>query len=158
VLGYNTPFAVTYTSTSAISSAVLMRLGSSTHTFDMDQRLIGLCGAAPQPACSGSGTLNLTSPPNANIAPPGYYMLFLLDSAGVPSKAQFLQLTPYTTAPPLGTITAPTADTTISAGGTVVFSTSTIAAKYSWIFPGGSPGNSTAQTPGAVTFNTPGTY
>ena len=38
--------------------------------------------------------------PNGNIAPPGYYMLFLLDSAGVPSKARFIQLSPYTTPPP----------------------------------------------------------
>jgi hypothetical protein len=57
---------------------------SSTHAFDMDQRLIGLCGPSPQPLCSGSGTLSLTTPPNGNIAPPGYYMLFILDSAGVP--------------------------------------------------------------------------
>jgi fibronectin type 3 domain-containing protein len=158
VMGYNTPFSVTYTNASAISSAVLVRPGSATHTLDMDQRLIGLCGAAPQPSCTGSGTLNLTSPRDGNIAPPGYYMLFLLDSAGVPSKAQFLQLTPYPTAPPDSTITMPAADTTISAGGTVFFSTSTTAAQYSWIFPGGSPVNSTAQTPGSVTFSTPGTY
>src|SRR5262249_32996107 len=51
---------------------------------------------------SFSRTLSLTSPPNGNIAPPGYCMLFLLDSAGVPSKAQFIQLSPYTTTPPSG--------------------------------------------------------
>ena len=55
VIGYNAPFSVTYTSTSAISSAVLVRPGSATHTFDMDQRLIGLCGPSPQPPCTGSG-------------------------------------------------------------------------------------------------------
>ena len=55
VIGYNAPFSVTYTSTSAIRSAVLVRPGSATHTFDMDQRLIGLCGPSPQPPCTGSG-------------------------------------------------------------------------------------------------------
>ena len=153
VIGYNAPFSVTYTSTSAISSAVLVRPGSATHAFDMDQRLIGLC--AP---CSGSGTLSLTTPPNGNIAPPGYYMLFFLDSAGVPSMAKFIQLSPYTTSPPHGTIDSPASDVTITAGGVVSFSTNSSAAKYSWVFPSGSPGTSTAQNPGNISFNTPGTY
>ena len=158
VVGYNAPFSVTYTSASPISSAVLVRPGADTHGFDMDQRLIGLCGPSPQPACSGSGTLTLTSPPNGNIAPPGYYMLFLLDSAGVPSKAQFIQLSPYTTTPPSGTITSPASDVTIPAGGSVAFGTTTAAAQYSWVFSSGSPGTSTAQNPGTVEFDTPGTY
>jgi hypothetical protein len=158
LIGYYATFYVTYTSASPISSAVLVRPGSTTHAFDMDQRLIGLCGAAPQPACTGSGSLNLTTPPNSNIAPPGYYMLFLLDSAGVPSMAQFIQLSPYATATPKGIISTPASDTTIAAGGSVSFSTTSTAAKYSWVFPSGSPATSTAQNPGNVTFNTPGTY
>jgi hypothetical protein len=59
----------------------------------MEQRLIGLCGAT-SPCSASSNTLSLTTPPDGSIAPPGYYMLFLLDSAGVPSKAWFIQLTP----------------------------------------------------------------
>lgn len=159
VIGYNEPFSVSSTSTSAVSAAVLVRPGSTTHTFDMDQRLIGLCGPSPQPPCSGAGgTLDLTSPPNGNIAPPGFYMLFLLDSAGVPSKAQFIQLTPYPSPPPAGAIDSPASDVTIPAGGAVAFGTSTSAAKYSWVFPGGSPATSVAQIPGNVTFGGPGTY
>jgi uncharacterized membrane protein len=42
---------------------------------------------------AGSGVLNVTAPPNGNIAPPGYYMLFLLNSSGVPSVAKFVQIT-----------------------------------------------------------------
>jgi PKD repeat protein len=158
VLGYGASFTVNYTSTSPISSAVLMRPGSSTHAFDMEQRLIGLCGASPQPACIGSGQLNLTTPPNGNIAPPGYYMLFLLDSAGVPSVAQFIQLLPYSTLAPKGAISSPASDVTIGAGQSVNFGTNTTAAKYSWVFPSGSPATSTAQNPGNVTFNSPGEY
>jgi len=158
VLGYNAPFSVNYTSTSAITSAVLMRPGSDTHSYDMEQRLIGLCGPSPQAPCIGSGTLSLTTPPNSNIAPPGYYMLFLLDSAGVPSKAQFVQLSLYATAPPVGMITSPASDVMIDAGASVNFSTTSTAVKYSWVFPGGSPITSTAQNPGSVTFNTAGTY
>ena len=158
IIGYNATFYVTYTSASPISSAVLVRPGSATHSFDMDQRLIGLCGPAPQSACVGSGSLNLTTPPNSNIAPPGYYMLFLLDSAGVPSIAQFIQLSPYAAAPPKSLISTPASDATILAGGSVSFGTTSTAAKYSWVFPSGSPATSTAQNPGNVTFSTPGTY
>ena len=158
VIGYGASFYVTYTSTSAIRSAVLVRPGSATHAIDMDQRLIGLCGPMPQPPCTGSGTLTLTSPPSGNIAPPGYYMLFLLDSTGVPSMAQFIQLSSYATLPPNGSISTPASDTTIPAGGSVSFGTTSAAARYSWVFPNGSPATSTAQNPGNVTFSTPGVY
>ena len=158
LLGYNAGFTVNYSSASPISSAVLVRPGSSTHAFDMEQRLIGLCGATLQTTCTGSGQLSLTTPPNGNIAPPGYYMLFLLDSAGVPSVARFIQLSPYSTSAPKGTIGSPASDVTIGAGQSVNFGTTTTSAKYSWVFPGGSPATSTAQNPGNVTFNTPGEY
>src|SRR6185437_9320450 len=159
VMEYNGSFSVTYTATSAISAAVLVRPGSATHAFDMEQRLIGLCGAAPQPACNGAGsTLTLTSPPNSNIAPPGYYMLFLLDSAGVPSIAQFIQLSPYTTAPPKGAISTPASDVTVLAGGSVSFGTTSASAQYSWVFPSGSPASSGAQNPGNISFNAAGAY
>jgi hypothetical protein len=159
VLGYGASFSVGYTSASPIAAAVLVRPGSVTHAFDMEQRLVGLCGAAPQPACNASaGTLALSAPPNSNIAPPGYYMLFLLDAAGVPSKARFVQLTPYAGAPPAGSILSPAGDVTISAGGSVAFGTGAAAAAYSWVFPGGSPATSTAQNPGNVGFAAPGVY
>ena len=158
IIGYSATYYVTYTSASPISSAVLIRPGSVTHAFDMGQRLIGLCGPSPQPACIGSGQLNLTTPPNGNIAPPGYYMLFLLDSAGVPSVAQFIQLSPYASAPPKGIISTPASDVMIGAGQTVSFTTTSTSAKYSWVFPGGSPATSTAQNPRNVKFNTPGEY
>jgi fibronectin type 3 domain-containing protein len=158
VIGYGQAFSVSYTSASPISSAVLVRPGSSTHAYDMDQRLIGLCGPSPQPACTGGGTLNLASPPNGNIAPPGYYMLFVLDSAGVPSKARFIQLSRFAGLPPRGAIASPASDVTIPAGGSVNFGTSSSAAKYSWVFPGGSPATSAAQNPGNVTFSTAGSY
>jgi fibronectin type 3 domain-containing protein len=78
----------------------------------------------------------------------------------VPSKAQFIQITPYATVPPRGSITSSPAgpDISISAGGKVNFSTTTSAAKYSWVFPGGTPATSTVQNPGDVTFATAGTY
>ena len=80
---------------------MLVRPGSVTHAFDMDQRLIGLNFTV------GNGLLNVTSPPNSSIAPPGYYMLFILNSAGVPSLASFVQLSlAPTDQPPKGAITS----------------------------------------------------
>jgi hypothetical protein len=157
-VGYGSGFSVSYTSASPIASAVLVRPGSATHAFDMEQRFVGLCGASPQPACTGAGTLSLTAPPNGNIAPPGYYMLFLLDSAGVPSKAGWVDLETLTAPPPSGSISSPASDVTINAGSTVSFDSATTSTKYSWIFPGGSPSTSTAKTPGNVTFSSPGEY
>jgi hypothetical protein len=66
----------------------MIRPGAPTHAFDMEQRLVGLNFTIQ------SGALTVTSPPNANIAPPGYYMLFILNKAGVPSVAQFVQVCP----------------------------------------------------------------
>src|SRR6185312_5910454 len=125
---YGMPFSLSYTVSPPISSDVLVRPGSATHSSDMEQRLIGLCGDTSP--CSASGnTLSLTTPPDGSIAPPGYYMLFLLDSAGVPSKARFIQLTPnsYSLVPPSGEITTPSGNRTITAGSTINFGTGTSA-------------------------------
>jgi uncharacterized protein YjdB len=85
-ISYNTQFQVASPDASSISSVVVVRAGAVTHAFDMDQRLVGMSFTV-----SGT-TLTVTAPPNGNIAPPGYYLLFLLNNAGVPSIASFVQL------------------------------------------------------------------
>ena len=109
--------------------------------------------AQSTPATPGTGTtLTLTAPPNVNVAPPGYYMLFLINRAGVPSVARWVQLTPTPgNQPPRGTITAPTADVTIRAGQSVTFAGSGTDADgsvtaHAWTFPGGTPRSSTVAT------------
>jgi hypothetical protein len=84
---YSQAFTVETPDAADIASAVFIRPGAVTHAFDMDERLVGLAYT------TGSGTLLVTAPPNSNLAPPGYYMLFLLNSSGVPSVATFIQLT-----------------------------------------------------------------
>jgi hypothetical protein len=86
-IGYGDAFAVTTPDAANISSVVLVRNGTVTHAFGMDQREVSLSFTA------GTGELTVTSPPNSNIAPPGYYMLFVLNQAGVPSPATFVQVT-----------------------------------------------------------------
>jgi hypothetical protein len=158
VVGYGSSFQIQTPDAASISSAVLIRAGSPTHAFDMDQRLVGLNFTA------GSGVLNATTPPNGSIAPPGYYLLFILNSTGVPSIAQFVQLslTP-TDQPPTGIISSPSGNVAINPGQSVSFagtgtSSSNSIASYLWSFPGGSPASSSLADPGAVTFSSVGTY
>jgi hypothetical protein len=158
VIGYGGAFQVQTPDAASIANVVLMRNGAVTHAFDMDQRYVGLSFSV------GAGVLNVAGPPNGNIAPPGYYMLFILNSAGVPSVATIMQLSlAANDTPPTGTITSPSSDVTISAGQSVVYSGTgndpdgTISA-YSWSFPGGNPGTSNLANPGSVIYSTPGTY
>jgi hypothetical protein len=156
--GYGQTFQVQTSAASSIGSVVLVRPGAQTHSIDMEQRLVGLNFSA------GDGVLNVTAPPHGNIAPPGYYMLFILDSAGVPSVATFVRLTSsVSNQAPTAIINSPANDVTIAPGASVEFSGSgtdpdgTISA-YSWTFPGGTPASATAAIPGNVVYSTPGTY
>jgi hypothetical protein len=157
-IGYNGAFQVQTPDAANISSVVLMRNGAVTHAFDMDQRNVGLSFTA------GAGVLNITGPPNGNIAPAGYYMLFLLNNAGVPSIASIVQVSAAANdIPPTGTITSPASNVTISTGQAVNYSGTgsdpdgTISG-YSWSFPGGNPNSGTLANPGNVIYSTPGTY
>ena len=158
VIGYGSNFQIQTPSAANISSAVLVRPGSPTHAFDMDQRLVGLSFTV------GNGVLNATTPPNSSIAPPGYYMLFILNSAGVPSLASFVQLSMAPTdQPPTGTITSPSSNVSIGAGQAVSFSgtgsdSDGTVTGYSWSFPGGSPSSSALANPGSVTYTALGAY
>jgi Domain of unknown function (DUF1929) len=82
-----------------VARAVLIAPGATTHANDMHQRLVPL---AMTPI---GGGVRLTAPPSSNVAPPGYYMLFLVDSAGVPSVARFVRLS--TSAPASGGAASP---------------------------------------------------
>jgi hypothetical protein len=71
----------------AVKSVVMIRAGAVTHAFDMDQRLVELSFE------NRGGALHAQAPADGKIAPPGYYLLFLVDTHGVPSVAQFVHLT-----------------------------------------------------------------
>lgn len=86
-VGYGSAFAVGAAMPGDVASVVLVRPGSVTHSFNMDQRLVELAITARR-----SGRVEVKAPPSRNLAPPGHYMLFLLDSRGVPSVARFVQL------------------------------------------------------------------
>jgi len=72
-----------------VTAACLVRCGSATHSFNSDQRYVGLTIVSQQ-----SGTITVRTPPNGFVAPPGYYLLFVLTAAGVPSEAPMVRLGP----------------------------------------------------------------
>jgi hypothetical protein len=85
-ISYGQNFFVATPDAAAITSAVLIRTGAVTHFFDMNTRFV------PVTFQQTPGGLTIAAPANANLAPPGYYMLFLVNSSGVPSIAPFVQL------------------------------------------------------------------
>jgi Domain of unknown function (DUF1929)/Glyoxal oxidase N-terminus/Kelch motif len=90
---YGGSFFVETPDAGQIGRVTLVRLSSVTHSFNMDQRINRL---AFSPAAGG---LNVTAPTNANLSPPGYYMLFILNGSGVPSVAAIVRVTPPPPAP-----------------------------------------------------------
>jgi hypothetical protein len=74
------------TDAASVSRVTLVKTGSATHTVDFDQRFLSL-------SFSGSAqALDVTLPASRKLAPPGFYMLFVFDAAGVPSVARIVRL------------------------------------------------------------------
>jgi Galactose oxidase-like, Early set domain len=87
-LHYGVPFTVTTPDAVAISKVTVLRLTSTTHAFDAGQRLNTL---SFQVAADGQ-SLTVTPPAAGRIAPPGPYMLFIVNGNGVPSVAETVLL------------------------------------------------------------------
>jgi hypothetical protein len=85
-LTYGAGFTVQTPDAARIASVALMRFGSVTHAINMGQRFLSL------PFTAGSNSLTITAPPDRNTATPGNYMLFLVDTNGVPSVAAEVRL------------------------------------------------------------------
>ena len=70
------------------SRFVMIRPSAATHSSDPDQRSIDV----PFRVVS-STSVQLRMPATANLAPPGWYMIFGVDKRGVPGKAAWVQIT-----------------------------------------------------------------
>ena len=69
---------------------MLSHLPAVTHITDADQRTVNL-----EFRETGGGRLSVQAPPNGNVAPAGYYYLFVLSDNGdglTPSKARIVQV------------------------------------------------------------------
>ncbi len=87
-------FAISVGAQDTIARINLIKTGSVTHSWNMDQRSTGL-------AFTQSGTsIMLTAPANSNLMPPGYYLLFALNSEGVPSIARIVKAETAPSTPP----------------------------------------------------------
>jgi hypothetical protein len=67
--------------------ASLLRNCVTTHSFDGSQRLVDL-----DITSRDAGTVTATVPRNPNFAPPGWYMLFIVDKGALPSIASWIHL------------------------------------------------------------------
>ena len=85
-VGFDERFAIATPDPASIDDAALVRLGAVTHSVNMEQRYV------PLEFRASAGGLTATSPADANVAPPGYYMLFLIDDQGVPSVASMIRM------------------------------------------------------------------
>jgi titin len=84
-IGYGQNFFV-QTPDTDITDVHLIRLGSATHGFNFDQSFQELSFTPV------AGGLQVTAPDNATTATPGYYMMFLFNSRGVPAVAKIIQV------------------------------------------------------------------
>jgi hypothetical protein len=72
-----------------IRRVAMVRAGSATHAFNSDQRYVGLTFTR-----ASATTLAVHAPPSEGVAPPGYYMVFVIDANGTPSVGVFTRVLP----------------------------------------------------------------
>jgi hypothetical protein len=85
-LTYGQAFDVSTGDAGTLSKVVLMRPGSATHSIDIEQRDVELAFT------SAGSSVSVTAPSTSNQAPPGWYMVFLVNTEGVPSIAAWVHL------------------------------------------------------------------
>jgi len=85
-LQYDETFQIT-TDTQNINKVSLIRVSSTTHNNNMDQRSLFLHILE-----KSGNTIKLQSPKDGSWAPPGYYMLFALNDSGIPSIGKFVKV------------------------------------------------------------------
>jgi galactose oxidase len=120
-VAYGQQFSVTTPDAANIAKVTLLRLPSVTHGFDQNQRFAKLTFT---PA---AGALSVTAPSQPNLVPPGHYMMYLLDSSGVPSVAKIIRIgdAPAQPPPPPPPPTTTTTTTTLQSATTTVPPTTT---------------------------------
>jgi hypothetical protein len=84
---YGQQFTIMTPDAAGIGKVALIRPAATTHAAHMDDhRYVTLKFTA------GSGQITASAPASANLAPPGYYMLVVVNAKGVPSIMPFVQL------------------------------------------------------------------
>jgi hypothetical protein len=94
-LPYGTIIKVVTPDAANILQVTMISLGSVTHAFNMNQTFNRLSFSVTS---TGDG-LNVLTPASGNVAPPGPYLLFILNASGVPSVAANVMVGAATSAP-----------------------------------------------------------
>ncbi|MEG3626598.1 galactose oxidase-like domain-containing protein [Streptomyces poriticola] len=76
----------------AQSRVALIRFGATTHGNNMDQRYVWLRTTAQESTAYERWTIQIRTPESSAVAPPGSYMLVVVDTSGIPSPARFVTL------------------------------------------------------------------
>jgi hypothetical protein len=122
--GYGGSITIPTPDPTNIARVSLVKLGCTTHHYDIDMRLIWL-----QITSRGATSVTVSAPISANIAPEGYYMIHVLDNALVPSVANIIKIPgteptgPDTTVPTVA-VTSPANNATVPAGNVLISGTS----------------------------------
>jgi hypothetical protein len=106
IASYGQAIFISTPDASSITKVTLVRHASVTHSTNMSQGFLNLSFTRT------STGLNVTMPANANMAPPGHYMLFILNDAGVPSVGSIVQISSSMAA--IGTVTGKVTNTSDS--------------------------------------------
>ncbi len=86
---YGQSFSIATPDAASIQTVTLLGLGASTHAYNYTQRFMTL----PIQSRDAS-SLTVAAPANANLAPPTYYMVFIINQSGVPSLARIVRVGP----------------------------------------------------------------
>jgi len=86
VVNYNSQFLLLAPNAVSIDRVTMVRLSSVTHSINFNQRFNELTFSR-----IGNG-LRVNTPGHANLAPPGHYMLFVINNAKVPSVAKIIKI------------------------------------------------------------------
>lgn len=84
VIGWNQDFSIE--ADESIAKVTLVRAGAVTHSFNNETRFFNL------PIPQTGNIVTVRSPATASIAPPGFYLLFVWNTIGVPSIAKIIQI------------------------------------------------------------------
>jgi hypothetical protein len=85
-VGYGQSFAVATPNAAQVTTVRWTHIGTVTHAFDFGQRANTLSFTRTATGVS------VTAPSGPNLAPPGYYILFILNRNGVPSTGKIIKV------------------------------------------------------------------
>ncbi|KAK7307138.1 hypothetical protein VNO77_39944 [Canavalia gladiata] len=88
---FSVTFSLKENSSMSVISVTLVAPSFTTHSFAMNQRVVVLDVAAVQEVAPFAYKVTARGPPSLSVAPPGYYMLFIVH-AGIPSASVWVQV------------------------------------------------------------------